>query len=62
MVWGGVGDKREMMEAQTRVEAVEGDPIQSILGMSRQQDLLVHVGMTEREESGMAPTQRVDTC
>ena len=59
--WGEGWDKREMMEAQTRVEPVESDPIQSTLGMSRQQDLLVRVEVTEREESGTAASQTVDT-
>lgn len=37
------------MVAWTRVEAVGSDSIQSILGISSQQDPLVYVEMLERE-------------
>ena len=40
--------------AWTRVEAVESDSIQCILGKLNQQDLLVLVEVKEREAPGMA--------
>lgn len=47
-------DGRETLVAWTRVEAVESDSIQCILGKLSQQDLLVLVEVKEREAPGMA--------
>ena len=47
-------DGRETLVAWTRVEAVESDFIQCILGKLNQQDLLVLAEVKEREAPGMA--------